>query len=122
MPVNTTHISGDSVAADNLEAALDGTGGVTLDAAIEIRSTGGSAGHNASDLVSALLTTAMSESYAADGAAPTLAQAVLAIQQFLFDKDLSGTTLTVRGLNGTTGVMTFTLDSGTNPTDINRTA
>jgi hypothetical protein len=121
MPVNTTHISGDSTAADNLEAALDGTGGVTIDAAIEIRSTGGSAGHNASDLVSSMLTTAMTESYAADGAAPTVAQALLAIQQFLLDKDVSGTTLTVRRLDGTTSAFTLTLNDGTNPTDINRT-
>jgi len=122
IPVNVTQISGDSVAADNLEAALDGTGGVTIDAAIEIRSSGGSAGHNASDLVSSMLTTAMTEAYAADGAAPTVAQALLAIQQFLFDKDVSGTTLTVRRLDGTTSAMVFTLDSGSAPTDINRTA
>ena len=122
MPVNATHISGDSTAADNLEAALDGTGGVTIDAAIEIRSTGGSAGHNAADLVTSVLTTQMTESYAADGVAPTVAQALFAIQQFLLDKDVSGTTLTVRRLDGTTSAFVLTLDDGTNPTDINRTA
>jgi hypothetical protein len=68
-----------------------------------------------------MLTTAMTESYAADGAAPTVAQALLAIQQFLLDKDVSGTTLTVRRLDGTTSAFTLTLNDGTNPTDINRT-
>lgn len=33
--VNVTQISGDSIAADNLEAMLDGTGGVTLKAALD---------------------------------------------------------------------------------------
>ena len=125
MPVNMSEISGDSTAADNLEAALDGTGGVTISANIngyaEVRSTGGTAGHNASDLVSSILTTQMTESYATDGSAPTLAQALMAIQQRLLDADVSGTTLTVRQLDGTTAAMTLTLDNGSTPTDINRT-
>lgn len=37
---NVTQISGDSVAADNLEAALDGTGGVTITAALTGNITG----------------------------------------------------------------------------------
>jgi hypothetical protein len=37
---NMTQISGDSVAADNLEAALDGTGGVTISAALTGNITG----------------------------------------------------------------------------------
>lgn len=126
IPANVTQISGDATAADNLEAALDGTGSVTIsaniDGYVEVRSSGGSAGHNASDLVASILTTAMTEAYAADGAAPTLAQALFAIQQRLFDADVSGTTLTVRKLDGTTSAIVITLDDGTNPTDINRTA
>lgn len=126
---NTTAISGDSTAADNLEAALDGTGGVTISANItgnidgyaELRATGGTAGKNASELVADILTTQMTEAYASDGVAPTLAQALFAIQQRLYDADVSGTTLTVRQLDGTTAAITITLDDGSNPTDINRT-
>lgn len=125
LPSNMTQISGDSVAADNLEAAFDGTGGVTISANIdgyaEIRTSGGTAGDNSADLVASILTTQMTESYAADGAAPTLAQALMAIQQRLFDADVVGTTLTVRQLDGTTAAMTLTLDNGSTPTDINRT-
>lgn len=68
----------------------------------------------------ALLTTALTESYAADGAAPTLTQALYAIQQFLQEKAISGTTMTVNKLDGTTAAMTFTLDSDTAPTTITR--
>jgi hypothetical protein len=67
-----------------------------------------------------ILTTALTESYAADGAAPTLSQAIFAIQQFLQERSLSSTTLTVKKLDGSTGAMTFTLDDGTNPTSITR--
>lgn len=52
---NVTQISSDATAADNLEAALDGTGGVTISANLngyaELRTTGGSAGTNADELV-----------------------------------------------------------------------
>lgn len=71
--------------------------------------------------VAEILTTAMTESYAADGAAPTLTQAILAIQQRLLDAARSGTTLTVRQLDGTTTAMTIALDDATDPTSISRT-
>lgn len=41
---NATQISGDSAAADNLEAALDGTGGVTISAALTGNITGNLSG------------------------------------------------------------------------------
>lgn len=145
---DATRVSGSNSAADGLEAAVSGAtplpanvtqvGGVSEDlptaTALAIVDSNVDAILVDTDttipgLISALnditvsdvLTTQMTESYATDGTAPTLAQALFAIQQFLFDKDVSGTTLTVRQLDGTTSAMTFTLDDGTNPTDINRT-
>ncbi len=73
-----------------------------------------------SGAVSNLLTTQMTEAYAADGAAPTLAQALMMIQQMLGDFAISGTTLTVRKVDGATTAATFTLDSATTPTDLTR--
>lgn len=67
-----------------------------------------------------ILTTALTESYAADGAAPTLSQAIFALQQFLQERAVSGTTLTVKRLDGSTTAMTFTLDDATSPTSITR--
>ena len=67
-------------------------------------------------------TVAMTEAYAADGAAPTPAQALMAIQQFQQEKAVSGTTLTVKKVDGATTAATFTLDSATAPTSITRAA
>lgn len=71
--------------------------------------------------VSSILTTQMTESYASDGAAPTLAQALFLIQQQLGDFSISGTTLTVKKLDGSTTAATFTLDSSSSPTALART-
>ena len=68
----------------------------------------------------AVLTTAMTESYAADGVAPTLAQAMFMTQQSLTEAAISGTTLTVKKLDGTTTAATFTLDSSVSPTSRTR--
>ena len=70
--------------------------------------------------VAQILTTQMTESYAADGSAPTLTQALMLIQQQLGDFSITGTTLTVRKIDGASTAGTFTLDDGTNPTDITR--
>ena len=70
--------------------------------------------------VSDILTTQMTESYAADGAAPTLAQALMLIQQMLGDFAISGTTLTVREVDGTTTAATFTLNDASAPTAVTR--
>jgi hypothetical protein len=74
------------------------------------------------EIVTAVLTTVMTESYAADGAAPTLTQVLLAIQQFQQEKNISGTAVTVKKLDGSTTAFGLTLDSGTAPTTITRTS
>ena len=71
--------------------------------------------------VADILTTQMTESYAADGTAPTLAQALFLIQQQLGDFAISGTTITVKKLDGSTTAATFTLDDATTPTSTTRT-
>lgn len=79
------------------------------------------AGTNLNDVsVADILTTQMTESYAADGVAPTLTQAVMLIQQLLSDFDIGGTTKTVREIDGATTAATLTLNDGTNPTGITR--
>ena len=67
-----------------------------------------------------ILTTALTESYGTDGSALTLSQLLYLIYGLLGDFDVSGTTLTVRQLDGTTAAATFTLDSSSAPTDITR--
>jgi len=67
-----------------------------------------------------VLTTQMTESYAADGVAPTIAQALMMIQQILTELSISGTTGTIKKLDGSTTAATLTLDDATDPTSITR--
>jgi len=67
-----------------------------------------------------LLTTQMSESYAGDGVAPTVAQALFIIQQTIGDFAIAGTTITTKRLDGSTTAATYTLDDGTSPTSRTR--
>lgn len=69
---------------------------------------------------STILTTQMTESYAADGDAPTIAQALMLIQQALTEFSTSGTTVTLKKLDGSTAAGTLTLSDATNPTSITR--
>ena len=68
----------------------------------------------------AVLTTALTESYAADNTAPTLAQAIMLIQQSLHEFAINSTTRTVKKLDGSTTAATFILDSATAPTSTTR--
>jgi hypothetical protein len=70
--------------------------------------------------VSDILTTQMTEAYAANGVAPTLAQCMFAIHQFKMQHGISGTAWTVRKLDNTTTAFVVTLDDATNPTDAKR--
>lgn len=71
-------------------------------------------------VATAVLTTAMTESYAANGAAPTLAQALFMNWSTTANGAVAGTTLTNYKLDGSTTAMTFTLNSATTPTSITR--
>ena len=71
--------------------------------------------------VTDIFTGQMTESYAADGTAPTLAQSLFVTMQNLQDFSYAGTTQTVRKLDGSTTAATYTLDDATNPTTKTRT-
>lgn len=72
------------------------------------------------EVVDVLRTDTLPDSYSADGAQPTMAQAILEIRQFLMERFVSGTTVTVKKPDGTTSAMTFTLSDATNPASITR--
>ncbi len=71
--------------------------------------------------LSQILTTAMTESYAAKGVAPSLTQALMMIQQNLENFAYNGTTKTTKKINGTTTASTYTLDNASSPTSSTRT-
>lgn len=63
---------------------------------------------------------ALTEAYAADGAAATPAQLLYMIWAMLAERSVSSTTVTVKKLDGSTNAMTFTLNDASNPTSITR--
>ena len=71
-------------------------------------------------IADAVLTTAMTESYRATNAAPTLAQALYEVIAHMGEASISGTTKTLKKIDGTTA-KTFTLDSSITPTSITET-
>ena len=71
--------------------------------------------------VSEILTTTMTESYAANGAQMTLAQALYAIQQTVQMFAIAGTSKTVKKLNNSDTAFIITHDSATAPTSAART-
>lgn len=99
---NVVQVSGDSTAADNLESMLDGTGGVTLTATL-------------SDL-----TTTVTDSIPADGTRPSIKQALYMLTQFMTERSVTSTTVTVNKVDGTTALFTLTLNDATTPTAITR--
>jgi hypothetical protein len=70
--------------------------------------------------IASLFTTAMTESYHADGVAPTPAQALFVIMQRLTEFSIADTTITVNKLNGSTTAYTLTLNHATTPTSSTR--
>lgn len=75
---------------------------------------------DASSIATDVLTTQMTEDYAAEGVAPTLAQAIMLLLQREFNVSISGSTMTVKKLDGSTTAATLTLNSATEPTSIAR--
>lgn len=66
------------------------------------------------------LNAAIADSVPADGSAANIPQALYMILQFLTEKSIAATTLTVAKPDGSTALMTFTLNDGTNPTSVTR--
>lgn len=71
--------------------------------------------------IDALFTRQLTEAYAADGVAPTVAQFLFAIQQFQQEKVFTATQMLVKKLDGTTTALTLQVDNATTPTTITRT-
>lgn len=101
VPANVT-----SMAAGVITATTIATGAIDADAL-------------AADAVAEIWGTTLTEAYNTDGSAATGAQLLYGLTAFLFERSISGTTLTAKKLDGSTSAMTFTLDSAT-PTSITR--
>lgn len=86
-------------------------------------SVGSVTGLTASNLdmaISAIFTTALTESYASLHAAPTAAQILFENRALLAEKSVSSTTLQTKKIDGSTNGPSYTLNSSTAPTSITR--
>lgn len=96
-------------------------GSVTGNVGGNVTGSVGSLGATAkTDVSTAVLTTQMTEAYAADNVAPTLAQAMFLTMQSIGEVSVTGTTMTVKKLDGSTTAATYTLNDATNPTSRTR--
>ena len=77
---------------------------------------------SAATIAGQVLTTALTESYAALHSAPTLVQAVFEIRGLLAEKAVAGTTLTTKKVDGSTTAEQFLLNDATSPTSITRSS
>jgi hypothetical protein len=73
--------------------------------------------HPIGEIADGVLTRQMTEAYRAAGVAPTLAQSLFELIAQMGDASISGTTKTLKKIDGSTA-KTFTLDSSTAPTSI----
>jgi hypothetical protein len=62
----------------------------------------------------------IADSIPADGTRPSVKQALYLLTQFMLERSVSGTTLTVRKADGSTSLFTLTLNDATSPTSITR--
>ncbi len=113
--LNNLSSAGAQAAAAAALAAYDAATGADISGLNDL-----SAADVNAEVVDVLRTDTLPDSYAADGAQPTIAQAVLMLLQFLSEREVSGTTVTVNKPDGSTAAMTFTLDDASNPTSITR--
>jgi hypothetical protein len=96
----------------SLTGSVNSVTGLTasnLDAAISTRAT-----------PAQILTTALTENYPALHAAPTLTGILCEIRGMVTEKAVVGTTLSIKGFDGTTVKETYTLNDATAPTAITR--
>jgi hypothetical protein len=100
--ITASSIQGGSITAAKFAAGAIDANALATDAATEI--------------ATAVYTGQMTEAYRAAGVAPTLAQSLFELIAHMGDSAISGTTKTLRKIDGTTA-KTFTLDSST-PTSI----
>lgn len=100
-------VGADGITASSIAANAIGASELAADAATEI-----------ADAV--IARTLGTESYAADGAVPTLAQAMFLIMQTIGEFAIASTTITVKRLDGSTTAATYTLNDATTPTSRTR--
>lgn len=114
-------LTASAIAANAITAAKIATDAITA-AKIAADAIGSSelAASAVNEIRDAIVDLQISDSVPADGTLPTIQQALYMTLQIASEFGIVGTTMTVRKVDGTTALMTFTLDDATSPTDRTR--
>jgi hypothetical protein len=124
--ITATSIAADAITAAKIadgaiDAATFAAGAITASAiATDAIGAAELAADAVTEIVAGVLTSAMTEAYPTDGSTMTVAQALYLIAQSIGEFSVSGTTVTVKKVDGTTTAATYTLDSSTAPTSRTR--
>ena len=113
--VDVTFVSGQSQTARDLGATL-GVAGAGLTAVAWNPAWDAEVQSEVNDALNEVI----ADSIPADGSLGSLRQMVYMMTQFLTERELSGTTITINKADGTTTLFTLTLDSATTPTSVTR--
>lgn len=111
---SATSVSGAVGSVTGAVGSVTGAVG-SVAAAVTVGTNNDKTGYSTTDWI-----TQLTESYRANGAAPTPAQAVHEILGHLGEQSISGTTKTVKKLDHATTAETFTLDNAVTPASITR--
>jgi hypothetical protein len=134
--VDVTHVAGAAVSTSSAQIGVNvvnaggtawGSGAITsatfaagaIDAAA-IAADAIGASELAAGAVDEILDEQLTDSIPADGTLPTVRQALYMLTQFMLERAVSGTTVTVKKADGSTSLFTLTLNDATNPTSITR--
>lgn len=119
--IDAAAIAANAIGASELaaDAVTEIQAGLATSASISALNNLSAAQVNA-EVVDALATDVIADSIPADGSRPTIAQALYLLTQFMLERSVSGTTMTVRKPDGSTTLLTLTLNDGTSPTSITR--
>jgi hypothetical protein len=130
--VNTTHIAGTAVTAASgvpeVKVQSIANNAITANAIASDAITAAKIATDAIDadslkadavteIAAGILTAALADVYAANGVAPTLQQAVMAIHQMLMAFEIVSTEIRVKKLDGSSSAFNVTTDSATAPTE-----
>jgi hypothetical protein len=101
-------VTATSIASDAITAAKIATDAIDADALKADAVT---------EIAAGILATALADVYAANGVAPTLQQAVMAIHQMLMAFEIVSTEIRVKKLDGSSSAFNVTLDDAVAPTE-----
>ena len=118
----STYAGGAVASVTGSVGSVVGLTAANLDAAVSTRLATASytSPPSAATIATSVLTTQMTESYPALHTAPTLAQSLFETRALLAEKSVTGTTMTVNKVDGSTAAETYTLNDATAPTAITR--